>query len=130
MERASVRRGTEDDYHLRVFGQNVKLHRLLEKLTPATDRAAQKLNPPNTKPEILRDVPVRLTGRLDYDTRITMEASEQLIDRMREADTHLLSDGEGNYYTVGTMDGGMGIYKIEPEKMPEVVAELKKYRIV
>ena len=79
MERASVRRGTEDDYHRRVFGRNVKLHRLMEKLAPATDPAAQKLNPPNTKPEVLRDVLVRLTSRFDYDTRITKEASEQLI---------------------------------------------------
>ena len=98
----------------------------MEKLAPATDPAAQKLNPPNIKPEMLWDVLVRLIKRFDYDTRITKEASEQLIDRMREADTHLLSDGEGNYYTIGTMDGGMGIYRVQLENMPEVIKRLTK----
>ncbi|HLM62025.1 MAG TPA: hypothetical protein VK308_14560 [Pyrinomonadaceae bacterium] len=130
LETARVRRGTADDYHQRVFGQNTRLYRLLKKLTPVADETAKEFNPPKIKTDAVYDVLVRVIKRLDYDTRISREIYEALINLMREAGTHSLSDGEGNYYTLGTMDGAMGVYKVQPEKLPAVIRELKKFKMI
>lgn len=101
-----------------MFGINNRLKKLIDSLKASDDHT-----------DYSGDELARLTRRLDFPSVIGDENDlevQRLSSRLDNGGTHLLIAPDGRFYTIGDMDGAIGLYEIRLENLAETRKILKR----